>query len=388
MSHKRIVPRQYRGQWYWYGHFKEHPKKDGRPAEKKLSDFQTHPAKKDHKGKWFIPESDEVLNQLMDLWFLKRLEIEEDKRKNPFKYQLEDLGTLEQVILEYQNSHYFNSRLSFKKRLHRISQYRFWIKKLGKLKVHEVHPGLIERIKDEMRKKYKPSTINDYLNALSAVYKQMGKHWRKNRVPLIPENPILEREVVQETIDRVLTLDEIQRLLDATAKIEKTLDLKGLDLCVNLALDTGGRLREVCGLKWENVDLEKGWVSFVKTKNKRPRTLELTPQVLKMFRDFSKVRRIDNPYVFAGMKNNFTEFKKPFKKALKMAGIENFTFHGLRHTFGTYMALNGMQQNKISSALGHVQTRSTERYLHIRPEQSESAGIMETLRNAGRKRAV
>ena len=388
MSHKRIVPRQYRRQWYWYGHFKEHPKKDGRPAEKKLSDFQTHPAKKDHKGKWFIPESDEVLNQLMDLWFLKRMEIEEDKRKNPFKYQLEDLGTLEQVILEYQNSHYFNSGLSFKKRLHRISQYRFWIKKLGKLKVHEVHPGLIERIKDEMRKKYKPSTINDYLNALSAVYKQMGKHWRKNRVPLIPENPILEREVVQETIDRVLTLEEINRLLDATARIEKTLDLKGLDLCVNLALDTGGRLREVCGLKWENVDLEKGWVSFVKTKNKRPRTLELTPQVLKMFRDFSKIRRIDNPYVFAGMKNNFTEFKKPFKKALKMAGIENFTFHGLRHTFGTYMALNGMQQNKISSAMGHVQTRSTERYLHIRPEQSESAGIMETLRNAGRKRAV
>jgi hypothetical protein len=44
------------------------------------------------------------------------------------------------------------------------------------------------------------------------------------------------------------------------------------------------------------------------------------------------------------------------------------------------MALNGMQQNKISSAMGHVQTRSTERYLHLRPEQTESAGIMENLR--------
>lgn len=388
MSHKRIVPRQYRGQWFWYGMFLEHPKKDGRPAEKKLSDFQTHPAKKDHKGKWFIPESDEVLNQLMDLWFLKRLEIEEDKRKNPFKYQVQDLGNLEQVILEYQNSNYFNSKLSNSKRKYRLNQHQFWIQKLGKLKVHEVHPGLIEKIKDEMRKSYKPSTINDYLNALSAVYKQMGNHWRKNRIPLIPENPILEREHVEETIDRVLTIDEIKRLLVATSKIEKTLDIKGFDLCVNLALDTGGRLREVCKLKWENVDLEKGWISFLKTKNKRPRTLELSTQVLKMFRDFSKVRRIDNDFVFAGKAKNHTEFRKPFQKALKMAHIENFSFHGLRHTFGTYMALNGMQQNKISSAMGHVQTRSTERYLHIRPEQTESAGIMETLRNTGRKQAV
>jgi integrase len=118
----------------------------------------------------------------------------------------------------------------------------------------------------------------------------------------------------------------------------------------------------------------------LKTKNKRPRTLELSGQVLQMFRDFSKVRRIDNDFVFAGKAKNHTEFRKPFQKALKMAQIENFSFHGLRHTFGTYMALNGMQQNKISSAMGHVQTRSTERYLHLRPEQTESAGIMETLR--------
>ena len=109
MFKKRISAQKINGSWGWIGRFPDHPRKDGRPSEKVLSDFENHPAKLNHKMK-YVPQSDEVLNQLMDLWFLKRLEIEEDKRKNPFKYQLEDLGTLESVILEYQNSNYFNTK--------------------------------------------------------------------------------------------------------------------------------------------------------------------------------------------------------------------------------------------------------------------------------------
>ena len=130
MSKKRISAQKINGSWGWIGRFPDHPRKDGRPCEKVLSNFENHPAKLNQKKK-YVPQSDEVLNQLMDLWFEKRLEIEEDKRKNPFKYQLEDLGTLENVILEYQNSNYFNSKLSNSKRKYRLNQHQFWIKKLG-----------------------------------------------------------------------------------------------------------------------------------------------------------------------------------------------------------------------------------------------------------------
>jgi len=77
MSKKRISAQKINGSWGWIGRFPDHPRKDGRPCEKVLSNFENHPAKLNQKKK-YVPESDEVLNQLMDLWFLKRLEIEED----------------------------------------------------------------------------------------------------------------------------------------------------------------------------------------------------------------------------------------------------------------------------------------------------------------------
>ena len=50
--------------------------------------------------------------------------------------------------------------------------------------------------------------------------------------------------------------------------------------------------------------------------------------------------------------------------AMGRAGIEDFTFHGLRHTFATRLAQSGEDLYKISKLLGHKDISTTQRYAH------------------------
>jgi len=54
--------------------------------------------------------------------------------------------------------------------------------------------------------------------------------------------------------------------------------------------------------------------------------------------------------------------------AMERAGIEDFTYHGLRHTFATRLAQSGVDLYKISKLLGHKDIKTTQRYAHHCPE--------------------
>ena len=58
-------------------------------------------------------------------------------------------------------------------------------------------------------------------------------------------------------------------------------------------------------------------------------------------------------------------FTKPWRKALKEAEIEDFTFHSLRHTCASYLAMNGASLLEIADVLGHKQIQMTKRYSHL-----------------------
>ena len=49
----------------------------------------------------------------------------------------------------------------------------------------------------------------------------------------------------------------------------------------------------------------------------------------------------------------YKEMKESFKKAVKKAGIEDFRFHDLRHTFASHLAMAGVPLSSIGKLLGH-----------------------------------
>jgi integrase len=68
-----------------------------------------------------------------------------------------------------------------------------------------------------------------------------------------------------------------------------------------------------------------------------------------------------------------TNFRRRWQNAVKRAGLENFRFHDLRHTFASWARMSGADLADICEALGHSNISVTMRYAHIEPAQHKTA---------------
>jgi integrase len=67
------------------------------------------------------------------------------------------------------------------------------------------------------------------------------------------------------------------------------------------------------------------------------------------------------------------EIKRAFKNTLKKAKIENFRFHDLRHSFASSLVQKGVDLYQVQRLLGHKDSRMTQRYAHLSPEDLRDA---------------
>ena len=86
-------------------------------------------------------------------------------------------------------------------------------------------------------------------------------------------------------------------------------------------------------------------------------------------------RRIDVPYVFhmevSG--KHYQDIKRSFNTALRKAGIKDFHFHDLRHTFASHLVMAGVDITTVSRLLGHKTLTMTLRYSHLAPSHMVKA---------------
>lgn len=156
-----------------------------------------------------------------------------------------------------------------------------------------------------------------------------------------------------------------------------------------LALDTGMRIGEICGLMWQDINWEQRSIevcqNFQRVLAEEPEAYRKTECILLPPKSYSSIRVIpltsrlyerlralyneNSPFVFCGMKKNAPidprTLRYRFKKVLEQAGLPNFTFHSLRHTFATRCIESGASVVTVSSLLGHKSTQLTlDTYAH------------------------
>lgn len=203
------------------------------------------------------------------------------------------------------------------------------------------------------------STLNRYHVALGALFSWAIK---RRRMPKGWENPCrkIERHREPAGVVRFLSDDERERLLMACRASKWPL----LYVLVLLAITTGARRGELMGLRWSDLDLERGRAFVCTTKNSDPRVLPLTPAVVAELEPrkgkpsaliFGSRRRPQVPYNFEGV----------WTAARKAARLPNFRFHDLRHTCASYLAQNGASLLEIADVMGHRQLAMTKRYAHL-----------------------
>lgn len=281
----------------------------------------------------------------------------------------------------------------------------WWVKTLGERRIAEVTPEVVADALDGLRhgKALKPrragqatesertrseSTVNRYHSALSSVFQAAIR----GRWGWVVENPCRAVGRGKEGPGRVRFLSEDEVRNGTSVKGERTRLLKAcrssewphLHLLVSLALSTGARRGELLHLCWRDVDLARG-VAYLRTsKNEDPRALPLVPPVLQALKQARKraegvakaaasgakggeVRDIQQDRIFRsdGDPAKAYSIDKPWREALKAAGVEGFRFHDLRHSAASYLAMNGATLLEIADVLGHRTLAMVRRYSHL-----------------------
>jgi len=162
--------------------------------------------------------------------------------------------------------------------------------------------------------------------------------------------------------NRWLTHAEEDRLLREAAP--------HLQPLIRFAVDTGGRRSELLKLDWRYVDLANRRVTYIQTKNGEDRTVRLCQRAYKTLMDLGPK---DTGPVFTYKGKAIKGYKTAFDKARDNAGIEDFRFHDLRHTFASRLVQGGVPLYNVMHLTGHKSLEMVQRYSHLAPEYQEAA---------------
>jgi integrase len=177
-----------------------------------------------------------------------------------------------------------------------------------------------------------------------------------------------------------------QRLAERGLEIRPAIDSEFADYLkpmVILTLNTGLRRGSLFHLQWGDVDFNTGYLTLEPYKHKSGegtnKTLriplnETADATLRAWRS-QCADTSPSDYVFASPKTGgkFDNIEKSWHNLLKMANIENFLFHDLRHDYASRLAMNGIPLNTIRVLLGHSGISTTLRYAHLSPNTEREA---------------
>ncbi len=210
-------------------------------------------------------------------------------------------------------------------------------------------------------------TVNRQLTVIKHLFRK-AVDWG-----LATSNPAtgVKRFSVYDQRTRFLTEDEIPRLLEAC---EGDITSPWLLPLVTLALHTGLRQGELLGLRWEDVDLERGLIATKRTKNLRLKAILLNKPAREALAWLNEHRYGDYLFMWLwGDRVGRTTVYDAFKKACDEAGKRDFKIHDLRHTFASYLVMAGVDLVTVKELMGHVGISMTLRYAHLASEHKAQA---------------
>ena len=259
--------------------------------------------------------------------------------------------------------------------------FRLWIAPvIGTRPIREVMPLHLEKIKKNMAKAGRAARTIQYC---LAVVRQVFNYALKNRL-FVGQNPAgstggVTRPKVDNRRTRFLSRQEAADLLAELAKRSPNLHDMAL-----FSLYTGARAGEVFNLHWSDVDLFQCVAMLKDTKSGKNRAVFLTDKVKAMLAQRRPDDEQSTTFVFPGRDSlKVTRISKSFERAVDQLqfneGVtdrrQRVTFHTLRHTFASWLAMDGINPFHLKELLGHSDLKLTERYSHLSESVLKAAAM-------------
>lgn len=224
----------------------------------------------------------------------------------------------------------------------------------------EITPLLVDKFKMERAKDVSPATVNRALACLKCMFNK-AIQWGK-----VSDNPVRQVKLFREDNKRIryLEKEEIIKLLSKCSGHLKAI--------VITALNTGMRKGEILNLKWRDCDFRHNVIYLYNTKNGEKRDVPMNEQVRTTLIKVKK--HPESAFIFCNKAGKpYGDIKKSFLTALSKAGIIDFHFHDLRHTFASHLVMSGVDLNTVRELMGHKSLEMTLRYSHLSPNHKQRA---------------
>ncbi|HRI86614.1 MAG TPA: site-specific integrase [Candidatus Hydrogenedentes bacterium] len=268
-----------------------------------------------------------------------------------------------------------------------VDEYSVWFNRFKEFAcvkhLGDVTPEIIESFKLSLATQgkntpegvgLKPVSINNALKTLQSIWNlanTLGEFSGRN--PFVA----VERHKIPRTLDKdYLDKEQVDALLKtaenrANHKFVKSVEARNVYLAIALMALAGLRKREACFARWDWIDWTERIMIVTNddvftTKNKRPRIISMSAELLKMLEPYKK----QDGYILEVVRatTNKThyrvDFDRGFHAVCKHAGIQA-TPHDLRHSFASRHAVAGTSLHVIAGWLGHSTTWITQRYAHF-----------------------
>ncbi|MCA9470257.1 MAG: site-specific integrase [Nitrospira sp.] len=303
--------------------------------------------------------------------FYEKAKVEQQEgRFFPERYQQQGTPLVTEWIDQYVGKLAFSEKSA--KTQYEEKRYGEWWKKrlLGKRLSHITPADLDDAKEDLVAKKYAPETIKHYLKFLRHVLSEAIRRGTLEKTPFTR----FEMPKVSQGRTRFLTVEEEAVLLKALGQPYAQ--------WARLAILTGLRKTELFSLRWANVDFEQGFLTLPQTKSGKAQYVPLNDEARTILRGFKSWE--SSAWVFPSKPpkkrktppthlDSYNFYGRVFLPAVKEAKLEGVTWHTLRHTFASRLAMNGQGDSTIAALLRHSGTSLVQRYAHLSPSHLREA---------------
>ncbi|HHE5697779.1 TPA: tyrosine-type recombinase/integrase [Citrobacter amalonaticus] len=246
-------------------------------------------------------------------------------------------------------------------RMHNRSHLEIWKAKLAAAR-KKGNPD-----PDYVAKPVTTSTKAKHLALMKAILRAAERDWK-----WLEKAPVIKIPTVRNKRVRWLEKDEAKRLIDECPEPLKSV--------VKFALATGLRRSNIINLEWQQIDMQRrvAWVNPEDSKSNRAIGVALNDTACKVLRDqignhhkfvfvHTKAGRRPDGSVTPAVRKMRVDDGRAWKSACKRAGIEDFRFHDLRHTWASWLIQSGVPLSVLQEMGGWESIEMVRRYAHLAP---------------------
>jgi integrase len=216
----------------------------------------------------------------------------------------------------------------------------------------EITLSKVDEIRVAKLKEASKSTVNRYLALVRSILRKSRDEWEW--VDKVPKIKLYSEPRGRE---RALTPEQVKQLIAELPEHQQDVVL--------FALLSGLRQSNVVGLEWSWVDLDRNHLCIPpeRSKNGQPIPVFITDSMAAILRkQIGKHKK--RVFTFRG-KPIANANTRAWRNALKRAGIENFRWHDLRHTWATWHRQAGTPTHELQRLGAWQSTVMVERYAHV-----------------------